>query len=86
MLLFIPMIVYLTKKAKQIRITKFKIQDKRIKMINEILTGIRVIKFFGWELSFQNMVTKIRAKEIVILIKSSIVFAVTNLNWGYYFS
>ena len=85
MLLFTPLIVYLTRKAKQIRIEKFKIQDKRIKMLNEILTGIRVIKFFGWEQSFQNMVAKIRAKEIIILIKSSLVFAVTNLNWGYYF-
>lgn len=38
--------------------------DQRIKMINEIIEGIQVIKMFGWEIPFRKMVSEIRHKEI----------------------
>jgi hypothetical protein len=42
MALFIPFNIYATNKSKQIQKTKLKFQDSRIKMMNEILTGIKV--------------------------------------------
>ena len=38
-------------------------------MMNEILSGIKVIKFYGWELSFENIIEKIRSTEIDCLKK-----------------
>ena len=39
-------------------------KDERIKIINEILNGIKVIKLYAWELSFMNRIFNIRNKEI----------------------
>lgn len=40
--LFIPLNIFLGNKTKKIQLTKQKQQDKRIKMMNEILSGIKV--------------------------------------------
>ncbi len=39
-------------------------KDKRGKATNEIIQGIRVIKYFAWESSFVNKITDIRNKEV----------------------
>ena len=35
---------------------QFKNKDQRVKMINEILGGIKVLKLYGWEPSFVKQV------------------------------
>jgi hypothetical protein len=42
MAVFVPMNSYITNKSKQLQTKKLKIQDSRIKTINEILNGIKV--------------------------------------------
>lgn len=39
-------------------------KDKRIKLLNEILSGIKVIKMYGWEHSFIKQTQDYRKKEI----------------------
>lgn len=60
---------------------EMKLKDQRVKLINEILTGMKVIKFYGWEKAFQKKITAERQKEINFLIKSSILGM---LNWFIY--
>lgn len=55
-----------TKKIQQVRQTH---TDERIKTMNEILSGIKIIKYYGWELSFKDMIDKIRSKELSYLKK-----------------
>lgn len=45
-------------------------KDERLKLLNDILNGIRVLKLYGWEIPIQNMVAAIRAKEIREMQKS----------------
>jgi len=49
---FIPMNLLLANWTKKLQTKKLKVQDSRIKMMNEILGGIKVLKFYGWEVSF----------------------------------
>ncbi len=42
MAVFVPLNSYITNKSKQLQIKKLKVQDSRIKTINEILNGIKV--------------------------------------------
>jgi ABC-type multidrug transport system fused ATPase/permease subunit len=42
MVLFIPLNAYLTKLSRKIELKQFKLQDSRIKMLNEVFSGIRV--------------------------------------------
>lgn len=43
------------------------VKDKRTKLMNEILNGIKVLKFYAWEKSFLDRVTKLRAEELSAL-------------------
>ena len=69
MAIFIPINSHLAKISKKIQVKKLKFQDSRIKTMNEILSGMKVIKFYGWEESFQNIILKIRTKELIFLKK-----------------
>jgi ATP-binding cassette subfamily C (CFTR/MRP) protein 1 len=40
-------------------------------MTNEVLSGIKVIKFYGWELSFRDIIGKIRSNEMDFLKRTS---------------
>jgi ATP-binding cassette subfamily C (CFTR/MRP) protein 1 len=43
---------------------KQKLTDARLKVINEVLSGIRVVKFNSWEKAFQDMVQAVRLEEV----------------------
>lgn len=48
--------------------------DSRLKIVNEVLQGIRVVKFYAWEKSFLKRVAEIRSKEIQFIFKISATF------------
>uniref|UniRef100_A0A8C3A6V1 Multidrug resistance-associated protein 4 n=1 Tax=Cyclopterus lumpus TaxID=8103 RepID=A0A8C3A6V1_CYCLU len=57
--------------------------DDRIRIMNEVLSGMRIIKMYAWEKPFAVMVSKVRRKEISMIMKSSYLRA---LNMASFFS
>ena len=53
--------------------------DKRSKALSEYITGIRVIKFYGWERMVQKKVQEIRKHEAGFIFKTAILRAITEL-------
>lgn len=53
-----------------------KYSDLRVKLMNEILTGIRIIKFYAWEGPFGKEVGRLRQKEVDALTKLAYTVAV----------
>ncbi|KAJ6646999.1 ATP-binding cassette subfamily C member 4 [Pseudolycoriella hygida] len=49
--------------------------DERIRFMDEIISGIQVIKMYAWELSFANLTEIIRGKELKIVLKNAYVRA-----------
>uniref|UniRef100_A0A8D3DQQ0 Multidrug resistance-associated protein 4 n=1 Tax=Scophthalmus maximus TaxID=52904 RepID=A0A8D3DQQ0_SCOMX len=45
--------------------------DERIRTMNEVISGIRVIKMYGWEKPFVGLVDEVRRMEISKIMKSS---------------
>uniref|UniRef100_A0A3B4GJ00 Multidrug resistance-associated protein 4 n=1 Tax=Pundamilia nyererei TaxID=303518 RepID=A0A3B4GJ00_9CICH len=45
--------------------------DSRIRIMNEVVSGIRIIKMYVWEKRFSALVTEVRKKEISRILKSS---------------
>ncbi|XP_046310887.1 ATP-binding cassette sub-family C member 4 isoform X3 [Marmota monax] len=45
--------------------------DARIRTMNEVITGIRIIKMYAWEKSFADLITNLRKKEISKVLRSS---------------
>uniref|UniRef100_A0A8C5FS48 Cystic fibrosis transmembrane conductance regulator n=1 Tax=Gadus morhua TaxID=8049 RepID=A0A8C5FS48_GADMO len=49
--------------------------DQRIRTMNEVVTGMRIIKMYAWEKPFAALVSEYRTEEIVNLMKSSMLRA-----------
>lgn len=82
MIIFIPLNIFLSSRAKILQVQKLKLQDSRIKLTNEILNGIKVLKLYGWELSFRNLLEKIREGELGVLLRMGVYNTVISFSWG----
>ena len=56
-------------------------KDRRIRLMNEVLGGIKVIKLYAWEDHFQRDVQDIRQKELVILRNTTYLNAIAFFTW-----
>ncbi|XP_065919849.1 ATP-binding cassette sub-family C member 4-like isoform X2 [Dysidea avara] len=52
-----------------------KVTDKRVRVMNEIISGMRLIKMYAWEWAFHEYVKKIRKKESNIITQASMIRA-----------
>ncbi|XP_067393213.1 ATP-binding cassette sub-family C member 2 isoform X2 [Emydura macquarii macquarii] len=64
MVLLIPLNAVLATKARTIQMKNMKNKDERMKIMNEILSGIKILKLFAWEPSFERRVGEIRVREL----------------------
>ena len=71
-----PVTGILASLARKLQLQQMKDKDKRIKLLNEILSGIKVIKMYGWEHSFIKQTQDYRKKEINALQNIAWYFAV----------
>lgn len=74
-----PLQVKVMKKIAMLMKKQFSIADERIKTVNEILNGMRVIKYMAWEHSFKDRVDNTRGKELMWLRKQALARGVTLL-------
>ena len=82
MILLVPINGAIAAKQRQFQVKQMKHKDNRVKSMNEILSGIKIIKLYGWEPSFENQVMEIRGKEINILKKLVYLSSVTSFIWS----
>ncbi len=65
--LLIPLNAWGTKVTESLQEKQLEAKDNRIKLMNEILPGMKVLKLYAWELPFMKRVTDVRDKEIKVL-------------------
>jgi ATP-binding cassette subfamily C (CFTR/MRP) protein 1 len=53
-----------SKLGEYLQTKQLKAKDKRIKLMNEILAGMKVLKLYAWEIPFMKRLGDIRGKEI----------------------
>ncbi|KAI9307717.1 multi drug resistance-associated protein MRP [Cunninghamella echinulata] len=82
LLFTIPLNTFLAKKMRVYQKTQMGNKDARVKLMNEILNGIRVIKLYAWEIPFFDKISYIRNDlELATLKKIGILAAVQTFTW-----
>ncbi|XP_044271389.1 multidrug resistance-associated protein 1 isoform X7 [Tribolium madens] len=82
MIILIPVNGYIANKVKVLQIKQMKNKDERVKLMNEVLSGIKVLKLYAWEPSFEKQILKIRSKEIQVLKEAAYMNAGTSFIWS----
>src|ERR1700722_16328573 len=59
------------------------VKDERIKTMNEILNGIKVLKLYAWEMAFIRSITHIREKELRYIRQKAIISAISSVLWTF---
>ncbi|XP_012339261.1 probable multidrug resistance-associated protein lethal(2)03659 [Apis florea] len=77
LLLFIPLQGYLGKKSSVFRLKTAIRTDERVRLTNEIISGIQAIKMYTWEKPFSKLIERARRREINILRYMSFIRAIT---------
>ncbi|CEP11799.1 hypothetical protein [Parasitella parasitica] len=82
LILAIPLNTYIARKMRAYQKTQMSNKDARVKLMNEILNGIRVIKLYAWETPFLEKISFIRNDlELATLKKIGVMSAFQNFTW-----
>ncbi|XP_062831587.1 ATP-binding cassette sub-family C member 4 [Anolis carolinensis] len=71
LIILLPLQSLLGKLFSSLRSRTAALTDVRIRTMNEVIAGMRIIKMYAWEKSFADLVSSIRRKEISMVLKSS---------------
>ncbi|KAJ8673709.1 hypothetical protein QAD02_004971 [Eretmocerus hayati] len=82
MIILIPVNALLAGKVRNLQIKQMKNKDERVKLMNEVLSGIKVLKLYAWEPSFEEQILRIRNKEIKVLKEAAYLNAGTSFIWS----
>uniref|UniRef100_A0A8C3TA56 ATP binding cassette subfamily C member 3 n=1 Tax=Chelydra serpentina TaxID=8475 RepID=A0A8C3TA56_CHESE len=81
MILLIPLNAAIAIKTRAFQVEQMRYKDSRIKLMNEILNGIKVLKLYAWEPSFQEKVLEIRKNELRVLKKAAYLNSLSTFAW-----
>ncbi|CAG9863581.1 unnamed protein product [Phyllotreta striolata] len=68
---FVPLQMYIGKRISVLRLRTALRTDERVRLMNEILSGIQVIKMYAWEKPFAHLVAQARKREIQFIRNTS---------------
>ncbi|GIX88296.1 multidrug resistance-associated protein 1 [Caerostris darwini] len=63
-IVLIPINALLASQIKKRQVKQMKYKDERVKLVNEVLSGIKVLKLYAWEEAFKDKINQIREKEV----------------------
>ncbi|XP_015785720.1 multidrug resistance-associated protein 1 [Tetranychus urticae] len=81
MVIMIPLNGVVVKWSQDFQVKFMKQKDERVKFMNEVLSGMKILKFYAWEESFLHHVNGLRHKELVSLKKLSYLECATSFLW-----
>ncbi|KAF9324959.1 Multidrug resistance-associated protein 1 [Linnemannia elongata] len=65
--------------AASFRAAKMKAMDSRLRLVNEVLGGMKIVKLYNWEEPFKERIAVVRRNEIELLKRFGIMFSFVGL-------
>lgn len=78
----VPASALLARALKRAQERLMLLRDERIKVTNEALSGIKIIKLYAWEKSFEQKITSLRETELKGLWKYTVIATVQKILWN----
>uniref|UniRef100_A0A6Q2XRI0 ABC-type glutathione-S-conjugate transporter n=1 Tax=Esox lucius TaxID=8010 RepID=A0A6Q2XRI0_ESOLU len=75
-ILIFPLNGFIAKMRSKLQV-QMRYTDSRIKLMNEILSGIKILKFYAWERAFLEWVLGYREKELNALKRSQVLYSIS---------
>lgn len=82
MIVLIPVNGVIAGVTRKLHMRMMKQKDVRVKKMNELLQGMKILKLYAWEQSFLDEVEVIRNKELSIMMKMAYLSAGTSFVWS----
>ncbi|XP_069938780.1 multidrug resistance-associated protein 1-like isoform X3 [Cherax quadricarinatus] len=82
LIILIPINAVIVSKLKKLQSDQMRFKDKRVKLISEIISGIKVLKFYAWEQSFAKQVEDVRLQEIRMLKQGAFLQSLSAFIWN----
>ncbi|CAK5040957.1 unnamed protein product [Meloidogyne enterolobii] len=89
MIALIPCNLCVVRRTKIWQMEQMTLKDSRLRMLNEVLTGIRAVKLYAWEVPMKQVIDEIREHEVKLIRKAALLRTcsdVLNLTSPYFVS
>ncbi|CAG5118190.1 unnamed protein product, partial [Candidula unifasciata] len=77
----IPLNARISVLAKRAQAEQLRVKDERLKIMNEILSGIKVLKLYAWEESFEDRILELRGRELKLMRSAAILNIINVFSW-----
>ncbi|UYV65683.1 ABCC1, partial [Cordylochernes scorpioides] len=81
MLITLPVNSVVVHHSKIFQMGQMELKDQRIRMMNEVLSGIKTIKLLAWEQIFEDKLTTLRDRELHKLRRMAYINSFSNFFW-----
>ncbi|XP_074657505.1 multidrug resistance-associated protein 1-like isoform X2 [Tubulanus polymorphus] len=82
MMVMLPLNAIIMRSLRNCRIKLMQYKDDRIKLTNEALSGIKILKLYAWEQSFIDRINEKRNQEILIMKKIAFLNSIVSFVWN----
>ncbi|KAI0220819.1 Transporter of the ATP-binding cassette (ABC) [Massospora cicadina] len=79
--LIMPLNYWMALRWERVQAELMACSDRRMDIVNELLQGIRIIKFFAWETQFRDRIFEARFAELKVLTRRMLIWVVSTALW-----
>ncbi|CAI4225983.1 unnamed protein product [Auanema sp. JU1783] len=79
MIVIMPINVHITRTSKQYTMDQKRLKEDRVRLTNEIINGIKVVKLSAWEKALEDVIDDIRTQEMHLIRKASIIKLIADM-------
>ncbi|KAI6229423.1 ATP-binding cassette sub-family C member 8 [Aphelenchoides besseyi] len=82
LIVLVPLNSLISSRTQKCQAELIECKDRRLRLISEVMNGIKMVKLFGWESFMQQKILEERRKEVNVLKRLAFWNAATSLSWS----